>query len=149
MSPERLPSLRFEERDDSPSASDAPTALDALLPVEFEALQWAVRLGDEPGAGVRLAFEGWLAADDRHREAFVAMQADVDSVGADCAALPPEMTARLRGSGAAGLASDGEPGLAPDRRRARTSRVRSGRRSTTSRALPSAAIASRKARERA
>ena len=114
MSTERFPSLPFEEDAAAPRASDATTALDALSSVEFEALQWVVRLGDEPGAGDRLAFEGWLAADDRHREAFVAMQADVDSVGADCAALPPEMTARLRGSGAAGLASDGEPGLAPD-----------------------------------
>lgn len=115
MSPERLPSLRFEERDASPPASDAPTALDALSPVEFEALQWAVRLGDTPGAdaGVRLAFERWLAADDRHREAFVAMQVDVDSVSADCAALPPEMIARLRGNDEGGLASDGEPRLAP------------------------------------
>lgn len=90
MTPDRPPSASSER------CEDVPSALDALSPLEFEALQWTVRLGDAPGPVERLAFERWLSADGRHRSAFLAMQADLDRVDAHVAALAPEVIASLR-----------------------------------------------------
>lgn len=118
MIPDRLPSPSRSPA--SQGRDGAASALEALSALEFEALQWSVRLGDEAGTADRLAFKHWLAADGRHREAFIAMQADLDAIAAGCAALPAEALASLRAGAAEGPTVGRPPEAAPARRRVAT-----------------------------
>lgn len=65
--------------------------LDALSPLEYEALRWSVRVVDGLDAPARQQFDAWLAADAAHRAAY----ADMAGVSDDIAALPAAGAAHL------------------------------------------------------
>lgn len=97
-----------------PPRSEEPideSLLDALSPVEFEALRWSVRAADGLPPPEQAALQAWLDAAPEHRAAFDDL-ADVWSAIDD---IPPTGTARLRTTLALDKAAEssavGAPGM--------------------------------------
>ena len=79
-----------EETDDTEDVS----LLDALSPVEFEALRWTVRCADGLTPAEQAELDAWLAAAPAHRAACDEMAAVMDAIDD----IPGAGTARLRTS---------------------------------------------------
>lgn len=71
--------------------ADDASLLDALSPVDYEALRWSVRVADGLDTTARQQFDAWLAADAVHRAAY----ADMAGVFEEVDALPPAAAAHL------------------------------------------------------
>lgn len=80
-------------------AADAPeedaSLLDAMSPLEFDALRWAVRVADGLDTPARQQFDAWLAADAAHRAAYADMAGIFDEVDALPAAGAAHLSARV------------------------------------------------------